>query len=136
MAKKQAKKQVVKSVKEEVIEEKAVESKAKESVVSAKEPVSDAVKAQKAMEAKKERSRRILEEGPQIATFIPLEPGEREGAVCRVRHNGNLYEYEKGVQHVVPVPINEIIMESIGVRQSAGQSMRADRDQKTIEALS
>lgn len=91
-----------------------------------------AAEASKAILTTKE----ILEQEEKVNFYIPLEPGEKAGAVESVTINGYRTEVKKGVMQMLPKSIVAMLAEHYRVSNEAGKEKLINRDEKTLEALS
>ena len=76
-----------------------------------------------------------VKNSPLAPTMVPLDPGEKPGAVQPVSINGYAVTIKKGVMVMVPQPIADAIAEKFHVEATAGEAMRVDRNEKTEDAL-
>lgn len=82
------------------------------------------------------RSKFELVNGPQTVFMVPLQAGEKPGAVETVSLNGYRINVKKGKMVTIPVAMAQIIGEKYQIEMEAGSSMLLDRDENTVEALS
>ncbi|MBU2025331.1 MAG: hypothetical protein ABIC19_00645 [Patescibacteria group bacterium] len=83
------------------------------------------------------KARKEIEAAEKIAYVVPLDPGEKTGAVQVVSLNGYTLTIKKGVRVNIPVPIAEVLDEKYKVETEAGAEMRDDNwDDKKAETLS
>ena len=83
-----------------------------------------------------ERFKKEIEEAPKTKFIVPLDPGEKPGAVQVVSLNGVSFTIKKGSLVDIPMPIAEILAEKYEVEMSAGKHMLADRNENVSDALS
>ncbi|EKE25854.1 MAG: hypothetical protein ACD_5C00016G0003 [uncultured bacterium] len=83
-----------------------------------------------------ERFKKEIEKGPKTMFMIPLDQGEKAGAVQVVSLNGVSFTIKKGAMVTIPVAIAEVLAEKYEVEMTAGKEMLADRNDSTSEALS
>lgn len=86
-------------------------------------------------EADLERFKKEIEEAPKTKFIIPLEAGEKSGAVQVVSLNGVSFTIKKGALVDIPMPIAEILAEKYEVEMTAGKHMLADRNDEVDKAL-
>lgn len=89
-----------------------------------------------ATESPAEKTKRELEAGPQIAYVVPLDPGEKPGAVQVVSLNGYALTIKKGVRVTIPIAMADILDEKYQVESEAGAAMRDDNwDEKKLDRI-
>ena len=88
----------------------AVEEKPKTSVKTP--PISD---TQKRVKTKAEQMKAYLDSQPKVSILIPLEKGEKRGAVQSFCINGYKFYVPKGTMTVVPEQIAQMIAERFDV---------------------
>ncbi len=89
-----------------------------------------------AVEKAKLTTKEILEREEKVNFYIPLESGEKAGAVETVTINGYRTVVKKGVMQMLPKSVVAMLAEHYKISAEAGKEMRADRDEATLEALS
>ena len=85
------------------------------------------VKTPESPQAMTARTKKMLEEGPQMTIAIALAPGEKAGAKESVTINGYRREFVKGVQVSLPVPMAELVLRhhNIGIHNGIADEYRA-----------
>jgi hypothetical protein len=73
---------------------------------------------------------------PKFAMMIPLGINEKPGGTHEVGINGVVFVYPKGQMISVPQTVFELLSAHFNITSSAGQEMRADRDDAVTQALS
>lgn len=82
------------------------------------------------------KARKEIEAAPKIAYVVPLDPGEKPGAVQVVSLNGYALTIKKGVRVNIPEPLAQILDEKYQVEAEAGADMRDDNwDEKKIDRI-
>ncbi len=87
-------------------------------------------------EALEAKARKEIEAAPKISYVVPLDPGEKPGAVQVVSLNGYALTIKKGVRVNIPLPMAEILDEKYKVESEAGADMRDDNwDEKKLDRI-
>lgn len=81
------------------------------------------------------QTKAILEKMEHVNFIIPLEPGEKPGAVETVQINGYGLTIKKNVMVSLPIAVANLIAEKYRINMEAGQDKRLDRNEKVQEAL-
>lgn len=81
--------------------------------------------------------REALQAQPKVTFMIPKMPGEDESlAYESVQLNGYRIQIKKGTMVQIPQQVAEILAHKYQIEMTAGQNMRADRDERTADRLS
>ncbi len=106
--------------------------KVMETAESVKKPLTDDEK----IEEFKRKAREEIDKCPKVNFIVPLEAGEKPGAVQVVSLNGYTLTIKKGAMVEIPKPFAEILAEKFNIEMTAGQEMRVDRSDNVSSALS
>lgn len=100
------------------------------------EPEAPTPAEQKKFLSEAEKVKQELWKGPKSMFFIPLAPGENEGAYETVSINGYRCTIKKNVLVELPMPIIHLLAEHYRISVEAGKDKLVSREEAVIEALS
>jgi hypothetical protein len=78
-------------------------------------------------EGKRERTKKFIEAQPKIRTMIPLDLGEKPGAVAELQINGYKKVVPKGVYVDLPLSFADLVAYSYNQTAEAGKDFLLDR---------
>jgi len=78
-------------------------------------------------ESKRDRTKAIIESAPKIRTMIPLDIGEKMGAVAELQINGYKKIIPKGVYVDLPLPFADLVAYAYNQTAEAGKDFLLDR---------
>jgi hypothetical protein len=94
--------------------------------------IDDSQKDVEKYESKKERMKRHLDAQPKVRFLIPLDIGEKKGAIETVILNGYRYNIPKGEFVEIPQQVADVLSDAYKLTSTAGANIRLDRvDPKT-----
>lgn len=85
--------------------------------------------------AEMRKAKEYLSTEPKIPLFVPLLPGEKDGAVLEVGYNGYNFFIKKGYMVEVPKTIHEIVFNNLQATAQAGKEFLIDRNKNVESAL-
>ena len=86
--------------------------------------------------SKAQKMKENLESQPKIRFFIPLAMGEKKGAYETVNLNGYGLKIAKGMYVDLPTQVADVLAESYGQTEQAGQEFLADRQKVDEHGIS
>lgn len=75
------------------------------------------------------QTREKLMNGPKVMFMVPMQPGEKPGAVETVNINGFKLTIQKGVMVEIPVAMAKVLANYLQVEMNAGSDKLIDRDE-------
>jgi len=101
-----------------------------------KEPIiPSAIDVQIRVKTKAEQMKAQLEAQPKVSILIPLEKGEKKGAVQPFTLNGYRFTVPKGMMTQVPEQVAQMISERFNVELEVRSQSIENRDKEIKEAL-
>ena len=101
-----------------------------------KEPIiPSAIDVQVRVKTKAEQMKAQLEAQPKVSILIPLEKGEKKGAVQSFTLNGYRFTVPKGMMTQVPEQVAQMISERFNVELEVRSQSIENRDKEIKEAL-
>ena len=101
-----------------------------------KEPIiPSAIDVQVRVKTKAEQMKAQLEAQPKVSILIPLEKGEKKGAVQPFTLNGYRFTVPKGMMTQVPEQVAQMISERFNVELEVRSQSIEQRDKEIKEAL-
>jgi len=101
-----------------------------------KEPIiPSAIDVQVRVKTKAEQMKAQLEAQPKVSILIPLEKGEKKGAVQPFTLNGYRFTVPKGMMTQVPEQVAQMISERFNVELEVRSQSIENRDKEIKEAL-
>jgi len=101
-----------------------------------KEPIiPSAIDVQIRVKTKAEQMKAQLEAQPKVSILIPLEKGEKKGAVQPFTLNGYRFTVPKGMMTQVPEQVAQMISERFNVELEVKSQSIENRDKEIKEAL-
>ena len=102
----------------------------KKEIVSQPAPAGSPANAMKVYQDNVAATREKLMNGPKTFFVVPLDPGEKPGAVETVNINGFKLTIKKGALVEVPVAVMKVLANYYKVSLEAGQDKLIDRDER------
>lgn len=120
----------------EVMEQKTVATQVakipatpKKEIISAPAPAGSPVNEIKAYQDNVAATREKLMNGPKTFFVVPLDPGEKPGAVETVNINGFKLTIKKGALVEIPIAVMKVLANYYKVSLEAGQDKLIDRNE-------
>jgi len=102
----------------------------KQEIVSQPVPAGSPVNEMKVYQDNVAATREKLMNGPKTFFVVPLDPGEKPGAVETVNINGFKLTIKKGALVEIPVAVMKVLANYYKVSLEAGQDKLIDRDER------